>query len=244
MNLRARRLRTHQQRVQQRIVSNTNAINKTLEEQSDEPPVVMNHTNTIPQLKRSIDVAENTLESLRDEVQNVKDGDKTYIVKELEEEVRLNYCEYQRMCKELQDARAAQSEIAGKLAEAEFRVSNQRITELRNEVRDLRQRNASLRDKAVAYYVKRGKLVAEKEIKDHAENKVPTQKTVQDINDKEAEVREQIKQAVQEIQQRKAEHADKIAQLRQIIEEQKQKIAAFLQETEVPEEIKPIPDDL
>jgi hypothetical protein len=242
--MRALRLRTHQHRIHQRILANTNAINKTMEQQSDEPAVVTNHANTIPQLKRSIDGAENTLESLRNQVEDARQHDKTYIVRELEEEVKLTYCEYQRICRHLQESKIEENRVSSKLHEAEQRCSAQHLSELRNEARTLRERNAALRDKAVAYYVKREKLVAEYQIKDDQDKRVPAQRVVQRVGDEERETKRQIGDRVQQLQDRRAGHMDSIAELRQIIEDQKQKIAAFLSETEVPEEIKPIPDDL
>jgi chromosome segregation ATPase len=241
MALRARRLRTHQVRVEHRILANTNAINKTLEQQSDEPSVVTNHTNTIPQLKRSLDGAENTLMSLREEIETVREHDKTYIVKEFEEEVKMVYSEYQRLCNEQQIAQAQAASTAAKLAEAEARVSAQRLAELRKEVRDLREQNATLRDKAVAYYTKRKKLMAEYTIRDNETNKVPNQKAVQEISDKIEEINGQIAQEVQAFEQKKAEHRQKITELRQILENQKKKFQDFLIETEP--EPEPTPED-
>jgi hypothetical protein len=244
MALRALHLRTHRHRIQQLILANTNAINKTMEQQSDEPAVVTNHTNTIPQLRRSIDGAENTLQSLREQVETVRQHDKTFFVRELEEEVKLTYCEYQRICRNLQDSKIGENQVSQKLHEAEQRCSTQRLSELRNEVRTLREGNASLRDKAVAYYVKREKLVAEHRIKDDQEKKVPGQKAVQAVNAEKAETKTQFGDLVQQLQDKRTQHLDSITELREITENQKQKIAAFLRETEVPEEIKPISDNL
>jgi chromosome segregation ATPase len=228
-------------RVEHRILANTNAINKTLEQQSDEPSVVTNHTNTIPQLKRSLDGAVNTLESLREEIESVREHDKTYVVKEFEEEVKIIYSEYQRLCQEQQEAQIAGAKTAAKLAEAEGRVSPQRIAELRKEVRDLREQNATLRDKAVAYYTKREKLLAEYSIRNNEDKKVPNQKALQDITDQQAAVNEQIAAEVQAFEDKKAEHRQKIRELREILEEQKRKLQEYLVETEV--EPEPTPED-
>jgi chromosome segregation ATPase len=228
-------------RVEHRILANTNAINKTLEQQSDEPSVVTNHTNTIPQLKRSLDGATNTLAALREEIDLVREHDKTYIVKEFEEEVKIIYSEYQRLCNEQQEAQVAGAKTAAKLAEAEGRVSPQRIAELRKEVRDLRESNATLRDKAVAYYTKREKLVAEYSIRDNEDKKVPNQKALQEITDRQAAVNEQIAAEVQAFEDKKAEHRQKITELRQILEEQKRKLQEHLVETEP--EPEPTPED-
>jgi hypothetical protein len=215
-----------------------------MEQQSDEPAVVTNHTNTIPQLKRSIEGAENTLELLREEIEQARGHDKTYIVKEYKEEVKLMCSEYQRVCKGLQSAKREEDQIAAKLREAEQRASYERLAELRNEVRTLRERTSSLRDKAVAYYVKREKLAAEAQINEHQSKKIPTQRSLQEANGDDAAIKQRIADAVQATQSKRAAHTDIVRELRQIVEDQKQKIATHLQQTDVPEEIKPVPDNL
>jgi chromosome segregation ATPase len=202
---------------------------------------VTNHTNTIPQLKRSLDGAENTLASLREEIETVREHDKTYIVKEFEEEVKIVYSEYQRLCAEQLDAQVRAAKTAAVLGEAEGRVSAQRLSELRKEVRDLREQNASLRDKAVAYYTKHEKLIAEYTIRDNESKRVPNQKALQDIADQQEEVNGRIAQEVQVFEQRKAEHRQKISELRRILEDQKKKFQDYLVETEP--EPEPTPED-
>jgi uncharacterized phage infection (PIP) family protein YhgE len=215
-----------------------------MEQHSDEPAVVTNHTNTIPQLKRSIEGAENTLEKLGEEIEKAKGNDKTYIVKEYKEEVKTTYCEYRRICMGLQKAKNEEDQIAAKLREAEQRASSQRLTELRNEVRTLREKNASLRDKAAEYSVKREKLVAEAQIKEHQSKKIPAQRSVREANGQEGDIKRQITDSVEEIQGKRAANMDVVSELRQIIEDQKQKIATHIQKTDVPQEIKAVPDDL
>jgi hypothetical protein len=233
MTLRTRRLRTHLHRCQQRILANTNAINKTFEQQSDEPSVVTKHENTTANLKRSVVSAEHTLESLQDQIEKAKEHDKTYIVKELQEEVKLLYSEHQRMWEELRVEKLRESQLASRLAEAEQRASSQRLTELRNEIRALHELNASRRDKSVAYHLKRERLLIEYQIRDHIEKKVSTVKTIQEAQEKTEEINNTLREEVQASEDLKAEHRKKLSEIRQIIEEQKQKIIDFLEQTSV-----------
>jgi hypothetical protein len=232
MTLRTRRLRTHLHRCQQRILANTNAINKTFEQQSDEPSVVTKHENTTANLKRSVESAEHTLESLQQQIEEAKEHDKTYIVKELQEEVKLLYCDHQRMWEELRVEKIRENQLSARLAEAEQRASSQRLSELKNEIRALHELNASRRDKSVAYHLKKERLLIEYQIRDHIQNKVPTAKTIQESQDKTEEINNNLRDEVQASEDKKAEHRKKLTEIRQIIEEQKQKILDFLVQTQ------------
>jgi chromosome segregation ATPase len=231
MVLRTRRLRTHLRRCQQRILANTNAINKTFEQQSDEPSVVTKHENTTANIKRSVDSAENTLESLQEQIEEAREHDKTYIVKELQEEVKLLYCEHQRLAEELRVEKIRENQLAARLAEAEQRASTQHLSELKAEIRSLHELNASRRDKAVAYHLKRERLLVEYQIKEHVEKKVPTAKTVEESQAKIDEINNDLRDEVQASEQKKGEHRKKLTELRQLVEEQKQKILDFLEST-------------
>lgn len=223
-----RQLRTQLNRLQDRIASQTNAINKTFEQQSETPQVSQNHSNSIPQLKRSVDGAQNTLSSLRDEIEKARQDDKTFIVKELEEEVKLAYCENQRLSKQLQDSKLEANKAETLLNEATFKASVQNITNLKADIRELQSLNATLRDKAVAYSQKKEKLLIEQRIKEDCDNKKPIKQTVDEATNKQKEANEKISQEAEELSEQKQKQLDTVAELRQIIEDQKQKITDFL----------------
>lgn len=228
LQLRTRQLRSKLNRLQDRIVASTNAINKTFEQESDQPAVTSNHTNSVPQLRRSVESAANTLESLHETIDQTRYDDKTYIVKELQEEVKLAYCEHQRLAMELQDSKIEVNESTQKRKEAEERISTQHIKELKAKNLQLQAENASLRDKAVAYKMKQKKLQIDQEISNHAKNKQPVEKTIKEADQKAQEMNEKLIQLAKELNESKEKHQQKIQELKDLIEEQKQKIQDFL----------------
>lgn len=228
LQLRTRQLRSKLNRLQDRIVASTNAINKTFEQESDQPAVTSNHTNSVPQLRRSVESAANTLESLHETIDQTRYDDKTYIVKELQEEVKLAYCEHQRLAMELQDSKIEVNESTQKRKEAEERISTQHIKELKAKNLQLQAENASLRDKAVAYKMKQKKLQIDQEISNHAKNKQPVEKTIKEADQKAQEMNEKLIQLAKELNESKEKHQQKIQELKNLIEEQKQKIQDFL----------------
>ena len=236
LQLKTRQLRSKLNRLQDRILANTNAINKTFEQESDQPAVTSNHTNSVPQLRRSVESAANTLESLHETIDQTRYDDKTYIVKELEEEVKLAYCEHQRLAMELQDAKIEANDSAQKRKEAEERVSTQHIRELKAKNIQLQSENASLRDKAVAYKTKQKKLQIEQEIQDHAKNKQPTEKTIKEADQKTQEMNDRLVELAQQLNEEKEKHQQKIQELKELIENQKQKIQDFLDGNLEPEQ--------
>lgn len=226
--LKARQLRTQLNRLNDRILSQTNVINKTREQQSDAPALATNHANSVPQLKRSVESAENALANLRDQIKKTRQDDKTFLVKELEEEVKLAYCENQRLTALLNDSKGEANKSEQKLQEASRLASNQNLQRLQMEVRDLQSTNASLRDKAVAYNAKKGKLDIDKKIKEDQENKVPSQKIIEDATKEQEEANQKAQKQAEELEQEKAEFLQKMDELQKILDEQRQKISDCL----------------
>ncbi|OHS99111.1 hypothetical protein TRFO_34565 [Tritrichomonas foetus] len=226
--LKTRHLRTQLNRLNDRITSETNAINKTFEQQTDQAPVASNHKNSVSQLSRSVECAENTLANLKDEIENVRQNDKTFLVNELREEVKLAYCENQRLTKELQD-RSLQANTAERLLQdAARKASSQNINELKASIREMQAANADLREKAIAYRSKRAKLLMEQTIAGHQEKKVSTQTIVDEANNRQEETTKEINKNAEELQDSKKEYEEKIGELQAILEEQRQKITDFL----------------
>ncbi|OHT14109.1 hypothetical protein TRFO_03127 [Tritrichomonas foetus] len=229
LQLRTRQLKTQLNRLQDRILAHTNAINKTFEQESDQPAVTSNHANSVPQLKRSLDSATNTLENLLEQIDNARNDDKTFLVKELQEEVKLAYCEHQRLALELQDAKLEANQSTQRRQEMEFRISSQHINELKSSARELQGQNASLRDKAIAYKAKQKKLQVDHQIQEHIQKKMPPQKALEEADKKAQGTNEKLSEAAQNLNEEKSKHRQKIEELRELIAEQKQKILDFLE---------------
>jgi chromosome segregation ATPase len=225
---RARRLRTHEQRIRQRIQASTSAINKTLEQQTEEPSVVINHANAIPQLRRSLDIAEHRLAALQEQIYATREHDKTYVVRELEEEIKVVYSEVQRLSRESQDAKLDLAQASAMLADAERVASPQRLAELRAEVREVAEANATLRDKTIAYFTKNERAEAEVRILECQSARVPTEETMAELREELEKLGRQTAKQVRALDRAKARQRRKLAMLRDVIEEQKRKITARL----------------
>ncbi|OHT05894.1 hypothetical protein TRFO_26254 [Tritrichomonas foetus] len=218
-------LRTQLKRTEFQISSQTNAINKTFEQSSEKPQTTTIHAYTIPNIKRNIEGAQNTLENLKVQIKQAENDDKTSTVEELEEELKITYCEYQRLAKALQDKKTEANHYDKQLTEAEYRASNPHITELKAAIRDIRSQNASLRDKANAYQIKIEKMKIEQAIVEHQKNKVPTRKTMDDLEVERAEQNQRMNELCNELNEEAEQHDKNVAELTEIIEEMKMKIS-------------------
>jgi hypothetical protein len=223
-----RQLRTQLNRLNDRILSRTNAIQRTREQQSETPAVATNHSNSIPQLRRSVIGEENALDDLQNKIFDARQDDRTFLVKELEEEVKLAYCENQRLTKNLQESKAQANSADRLLQEASTRASNQNINALQAQVRELLASNAQLRDKAVAYTSKKQKLDIEKVVKEHADQKIPTDKSIEQAKAKQEATSERAKQQADQLAADKEQFYQKVAELNRIIDEQRRKITECL----------------
>lgn len=226
--LKTRQLRTQVNRINDRITSETNAINRTFEQQTDNAPVSLSHDNSLKQLNRSVQSAENTLQNLREEIEKIRYNDKTYIVNELREEVKLAYCENQRLNQELQQRNSENSDVDKQLQEASKKASNSYINELKNKIKEIKAINIDLRDKADAYRAKRAKLLIEQTIAGHQEKKVNTQTIIDEANTKNEETAKSNNQTAEELKSSKKEYEEKVAELQDLIDKQRQKIINYL----------------
>lgn len=226
--LKTRKLRTQKNRINDRITSETNAINRTFEQQTDNAPVSLSHDNSLRQLNRSVQSAENTLQNLREEIEKVRYNDKTYLVNELKEEVKLAYCENQRLNQELQQRNSENSNVDKQLQEASKKASNSYINELKSKIKEIKIINSDLRDKADAYRSKRAKLLIEQTIAGHQEKKVNTQTIIDEANSKNEETAKSNNQTAEELQNAKKEYEEKVAELQEILDKQRQKIINYL----------------
>lgn len=228
IQLQTRQLRTQLNRLQDQIQFRTNAINKTFEEESDKPPVITNHSNSVPQLSRSMQSAQNTLATLNEQIDATVQDDKTFVVKELEEEVRLVYCEHQRLAMLLQDAKIEANSSSSRRKEAEERVSNPHIKDLKTKNNDLQAENASLRDKAFAYEQKQKKLQIDQTVADHINNNVPSSNSISEAENKTKEAQDKLAELAQQLNEDKENHKKQIEELTEILEGQKLIIQDFL----------------
>jgi chromosome segregation ATPase len=220
-------LRTQLKRTQDQISSKTSAINKTFELSADKAatPATI-HANTIPNLQRNVEGARNALEILKEQIAETECDDRTVAVEELEEEVKVTYCEFRRLTQGLQDKRAAIAVYARELQDAEFRASTKHQNDLKAALRDIRYENAVLRDKANAYQLKIEKLVIETKISEaHKADDVINQAEVE-----RAELNQSIAKTRSQLDKQEQRHRANVDELMDILTSLRQKIDARLNE--------------
>lgn len=229
-------LRTQLKRTEFQINHKTSAINKTFEQSTEKAQTSATiHATTIPNIKRNIEGAKNTLKTLKEQIDQVINDDKTSNVEELEEEVKMTYCEYRRLCEVLQEKRAEAGFYDNQLVEAEFRASPQHAGELKAAIRDTRAENATLRDKANAYQIKIEKINIEASIHDNQQKKVSAQKAMDKLEVEQAEENQKMKTLCDELNKEMEQHEQNVAELTEIIEQMKQKISDRLTNGPQPE---------
>jgi vacuolar-type H+-ATPase subunit I/STV1 len=230
-------LRTALKRTQIQINSKTSVINKTFE-QSGNPSTGSKtiHEHTIENLTRNIDGAKNTLEQLRKDIDQAEKDDRTSTVEELEEELKMTYCEYQRLVQLLQ-LKKIEAEFYNKaLAECEYRVSSEHVSECKADIRVIRAENASLRDKANAYQIKIEKIRIEGEIIAHQERHISSQEVLDQVDREREENIRRLNELCNELNDEAEQHDQNVAELMEILEGMKQAIADHLDAQRPPPE--------
>jgi chromosome segregation ATPase len=236
-------LRSQLKRMQVQINSKTSAINKTFEQSSTKATAKTTiHTNTIPNIRRNIEGARNTLETLREQIGAAERDDKTAAVQELEEELKITYCEYQRLARALQDRQNEAAFYAKALEAAEFRASAVHIRELRMSIDQVREQNAILREKANAYQQKIEKMTIENEIVKFEKERRETQDVINEVEVKQADTNRDINRLCERMAGEAERYEEMVAELSQIIEATKARIAQQLQEMNGDEEIPDVAD--
>lgn len=244
LQLKTRQMKTQLSRLNDKIVSQTNAINKTFEQNSDTPAVATNHANTIPQLARSVESMENTLEALNNEIEQTRNDDKTFAVKELQEEVKLQYCEYMRLNQEFQKGKNKSQDLDRARADAEIKCSNQHYQELRAQNRELREQIRSLDDKSKAYGMKKAKLQVDSNISEQTKQKTSSKQIVDEAHKKQEDAEKESDELVEKLNKDHEEHVKNVEELRKIIADMRQAIIDRLNDNDfVLEEEEDVSDD-
>jgi chromosome segregation ATPase len=216
-----RRLRSQLNRLNDRILAQTNAIIRTREQQSEVSAVAGSHDNTIAQLGRSIKIAQNALAVLKEDLTKTINDDRTFVIKELEEEVKLAYAENVRLNARSREAEREVQIAEQQLQDAAHRAAPVKLNILRQQIRDLHNTNAELRDKAVAYRAKKRRLDIEGLILEHIQKKVPTDETVEEAEKRTKELEEQIAGKRAELVAGEDAFLNKVAELQECIERQR-----------------------
>jgi hypothetical protein len=231
MVLRTRRIRTQIGRVSDLILARETAINKTHEQQTEVPAVNTDHSRTIGHVQRSVECASNALEALKEDLNKVINDDRTFIVKELEEEGRLGYCENLRLNARLVDSRAEAAHSEQLLEFAALRASEANKKELESQIRATRRQIADLLDKASRYSVKRQKIEIEKTILGFEASDADPDDTTEQCEAKRAELEESIQSCNDSLAEEQASFESAMTELQEIVEGQRAAIVEHLRAT-------------
>jgi hypothetical protein len=222
-----RRLRTQLNRLNDRIATHTNAIIRTRDQQSEVPAVATNHQNSISQLSRSIAAATNRLEALQADIERTVNDDRTFVVKELEEEVKLEYAENIGLHRKLDETAAEIECVTRKLEAAARRASPPIVGLLQTQSRELMRQNENSRAKVTAYFVRRRRVEIEAVVCENIKKKVPVARTMEESDQFRRELLQRM--AEREVMAaEKAEFQKKMKELAEIIERQKRVITDCL----------------
>ena len=228
-----KKLKSLNLRINQKIESNTNSMNKTFEQNSESPTTSATiHKRTVEMLKRSIENAQLNLSVLQDQIQKAKRDDRYWSVKEMEQEVAVAYIEKKRIEKESDEEKQREGHYTALYEDAYNVQSSENLQRLRSILRETKETNASLRDKLSAYQRKLAKTQIELDITEYAKNNVPTKKVIEDAEIQQAEDHQTLSKSCDKLLQMEQEHEAKVQELEGIIQQQIDALTQYLQENE------------
>lgn len=220
--------KTQLNRLKNKIANKTEAINRTVNRKSEDRDSKNVHQITIAQLQRSIEAAENTIESLQTELEEAQFDDRTAAYQELEEEVKATYLEYDRITSEIQTSREEAKKWDEKLKMTDARADPEHVTNLEMAIRQARATNAELREKWKAYQVKMHKMNVEARIaqdRDEGKNAGTTVKEAEEEGDR---VAHKIDELNEELRCQQDRYHRRVDQLMEVIDSQRRRIVEHL----------------
>jgi chromosome segregation ATPase len=229
-------LRAQLKRTEDQIYTRTNTVNRSFEQGSERPVIPATiHAITIPNLQRHIEAVRNALETLKQQIADLESDDRTSTAQELEEELKMTYCEHQRLLRGLQDKRAVIAAYAKDLRDAESRASSEHVLNQRAQLRSLQSENASLRSKSNAYQLKTQKMQIEMQIGECQRQNRPIQEVINQAEVEQAEMNRELAILRTELEQEARAHRERVAGLLAIINAMRQKIAQRLNQEPPPD---------
>lgn len=220
-------LRTQLNRVHDQISSKTKAINKTVT--NTHGGAVSNTSKTrIEQLERSIKAAKDTKEKLEEQLDTIKVNDKGTMVIELQEELKMAYCELQRIQESIKDAENNGSDNVRKLNVANSKVSNEYTRDIEYRINKYKLSNKDIKDKIISFYrkfernnIERSLIQRDKEGKTLDYGKV-------EIEDNKRYRIEKYNLIASELNDQSTKFEEKVKILNDVINSQREKIVNYL----------------
>jgi chromosome segregation ATPase len=169
-------------RLKAQIINKTDAIERTVNQKSNDHSA-SGHKSAIVQLQRSVDSARNTLERLQIELESALSDDRTMIYRELEEELKVTYLEYDRLQSDIKMSNANAQRWEDELKEVDFKASPENLNELNRRVSETRAENQKFTQKWQAYEVKMLKMKIEARIAENRKNGKPVSETLMECEE-------------------------------------------------------------
>jgi hypothetical protein len=229
----SRVLRTQLNRTNLAIHAKTTVINRTFEQSGNRPMVSKTiHDTTIHNLKRSIQGGQNTLLTLREDIDRLERDDHSSMVEELEEDLKMTYCESARLAMLLQERRGDRDFYLAEQERKLYRSSNEHITEMRAEINAVRDQNAILRSKARSYQLKLEKFRIEDEVAEKIANNVSPGAVVEQSEVESTAKQQMLDTLTYSLSQEMDEYRQSVLELNGLIDDMKARIREHLDEEE------------
>lgn len=213
-----KRLKTVLTRMKHKISANTTSINKTFEISTEGPTTSQTiHQNTIAMLKQSIEKTNNSLDSLRQQIEAAKNDDRLWNVKELEEDTKTSYLEYCRIKNEISKNKQESQDYQNKRNRIEFLVSQEHMADTRALLKESKDTNRILRDKYIAYQKKTYKVLIEIGIVNRRECGTDSLATIEEAEIEQAEDNNKLTELYKQLDERKEQHEKNKAELMEIL---------------------------
>lgn len=222
-----RLMKTQLNRIKDRISSTTKQINRTVSN-SKETSKVDSHQTAIKNIKMSIAAAEATIKDLDKQIKDCQEDDKSALVEELQEELKVAYCEYQRLKDTINNTEAESEETRKKFVEADAKTSKFHTNELNMSISQLKEANRALKEKIVAYNKKMERNKIEKIINERNKIGLTYEYYMKEINDTKRYRTEKYNMIAEELNKEMDDFDQKVEELNAIINEQRSKIIAYL----------------
>jgi chromosome segregation ATPase len=228
MQQQTRVLNTQLKRLEFQIHSQSTLLNQRLDPSLDSNPSPTIHASTIPNLQREVESARNTLATLKAEIADLEADDQISAVDELEEELKMAYGEYIRLSQGLREKKGAVAVSLRELQEAEAQGSQRRVGEMRALIREMKEENVVLWNKANAYQLKIERLNVEDDIVEALGKGRVIEEVLEEAEEEQKALNEKLKMMEEQMQKEVIEHNQKMGRLSRIIETMKEKIDAKL----------------
>lgn len=220
-------LKTQLNRVKDQISSKTKAINKTVSYTADVKATNSFKTRT-DQLNRSIQAAKDTKEQLEKQIELIKTNDKGTLVFELQEELKMAYCEYQRIQDAIADHQANGADNIQRLKNANAIIQDDYVKEIDTKINKIKNSNRDFKDKIIAHYKKLERNNIERELTRRNKEGKSIQFSKVEIDDTKRYRVEKYNLIATNLNEQSEKFESNVELLNNIINEQREKIVKYL----------------